>query len=92
MFHVLAETLDKEESESGSSPGVAPVSDPCIERAVVVRLPPYGNCTYSCERGRAVSMKPPMPRQFLQLLQLILASHLKHCQTAFVLACRGEVV
>ena len=30
-------------------------------------MPPYQNCTYFRETGRAVSMKPPMPRQVLQL-------------------------
>ena len=30
-------------------------------------MPPYQNFTYFRETGRAVSMKPPMPRQVLQL-------------------------
>ena len=38
-------------------------------------MPPYQNCTYFRETGRAVSMKPPMPRQVLQLPLLTKSSH-----------------
>ena len=38
-----------------------------LVKAAASSMPPYQNCTYFRETGRAVSMKPPMPRQVLQL-------------------------
>ena len=40
-----------------------------LVNAAASSMPPYQNCTYFRETGRAVSMKPPMPRQVLQLPQ-----------------------
>ena len=41
-----------------------------LAKAAASSMPPYQNCTYFRETGRAVSMKPPMPRQVLQLPQV----------------------
>ena len=38
-----------------------------LVKAAASSMPPYQNCTYFRETGRAVSMKPPMTRQVLQL-------------------------
>ena len=52
-------------------------------------MPPYQNCTYFRETGRAVSMKPPMPRQVLQLPPLTPTDVVIGAQLEFELNLRG---